>query len=83
MISFTSTGADIDHSINRGRGLYQYRQHNINIHRFGSLLPNEGEQPKFCQLYVYNTENEVGNRMRAINLHDTNVIDPDILENLL
>ncbi|KAK1378676.1 hypothetical protein POM88_025420 [Heracleum sosnowskyi] len=83
MLSFTSMGAHIDHSINRGGGPYQYRQHGINIHRFGSLLPNVGEQPKFCQLYVYDTKNEVDNCMRAINLHDTNVIDPDILENLL
>ena len=27
-------------------------------HRIGSLFPEEGVQPKFSQLYFYDTENE-------------------------
>nr|KYP72056.1 hypothetical protein KK1_011343 [Cajanus cajan] len=34
-----------------------------NYHRIGSLLPNPGEQPKFSQLYIYDTENEVTNKI--------------------
>ncbi|KAI7753347.1 hypothetical protein M8C21_028107, partial [Ambrosia artemisiifolia] len=33
-----------------------------NYHSTGSLLPIEGEQPKFHQLYIYDTDNEVTNR---------------------
>lgn len=76
-------GADIDHFINNDRGPYQYRKHVININRFGILKPIEEEQPKFCHLYIFDTENEVGNRMRALTLHDTNIIYPNILENLV
>ena len=34
-----------------------------NYHRIGSLLPESGQTPKFAQLYIYDTENEVKNRV--------------------
>ncbi|XP_035830079.1 uncharacterized protein LOC118479584 [Helianthus annuus] len=33
-----------------------------NYHAIGSLLPENGGKPKFCQLYIYDTENELANR---------------------
>ncbi|GJQ89676.1 putative PIF1 DNA helicase/replication protein A1-like protein [Tanacetum coccineum] len=50
----------------RGRGPYCYRLHGENKHRIGDLLPEEGKPPKFCQLYIYDTENEIRNRMQAV-----------------
>jgi hypothetical protein len=35
----------------------------------GSMLPPPGEPPKFAQLYIYDTENEVANRMQGLRLH--------------
>ncbi|XP_074306350.1 uncharacterized protein LOC141641592 [Silene latifolia] len=70
MFSFTSMGGKIDHSINQGRGPYTFRMGGQNIHRIGSLLPSTGATPKFCQLYIYDTEKEVENRKKAIS-HDT------------
>ncbi|GKE18129.1 hypothetical protein Tco_1425706, partial [Tanacetum coccineum] len=35
-----------------------------NIRRMGSLLPDEGKPPMFSQLYIYDTENEVQNRIK-------------------
>ncbi|CAH1415538.1 unnamed protein product [Lactuca virosa] len=32
----------------------------------GSLLPTGGSSPKFCQLYIYDTENEISNRSTSI-----------------
>nr|XP_043627847.1 uncharacterized protein LOC122599407 [Erigeron canadensis] len=32
----------------------------------GSLLPAEGDQPKFSQLYIFDSENEEANRERAV-----------------
>ncbi|GJT29014.1 DNA helicase PIF1, ATP-dependent [Tanacetum coccineum] len=32
--------------------------------RMGSLLPDEGKPPMFSQLYIYDTENEVQNRIK-------------------
>ncbi|XP_074297194.1 uncharacterized protein LOC141627892 [Silene latifolia] len=61
-------GGNIDHSINQGRGPYTFRMGGQNIHRIGSLLPSTGATPKFCQLYIYDTEEEVENRKKAIRL---------------
>ncbi|GKG12040.1 hypothetical protein Tco_0346277, partial [Tanacetum coccineum] len=59
MFCFTSFGAKIDHSINKGRAPYTFRINGQNYHRMGTLLPQEGIQPKFSQLYFFDTQNEV------------------------
>lgn len=66
MFSFTSMGGKIDHSINQGRGPYTFRMGGQNCHRIGTLLPDGEARPKFCQLYIYDTEEEVRNRKNAI-----------------
>lgn len=65
MFSFTSMGGKIDHKINSGRAPYVYRMHGQNYHLAGSLLPEEGEEPRFSQLYIYDTDNEVDHRISA------------------
>nr|GEU35210.1 ATP-dependent DNA helicase PIF1-like [Tanacetum cinerariifolium] len=65
MFCFTSFGARIDQSINTGRGLYTFRINGQNYHRIGSLLPALGFQPRYSQLYFFDTDNEVRNRMSA------------------
>jgi hypothetical protein len=30
------------------------------------LLPMPGKEPKFAQLYIYDTDNEIKNRMNAV-----------------
>ena len=37
-----------------------------NFHQIGSLLPNPGNQPKFAQLYIYDTDNETRNRVNSV-----------------
>lgn len=49
----------------------------------GSLIPKDGATPNFCQLYIYDTENEVENRMKSINVQHSNTIEPKILEGLI
>uniref|UniRef100_A0A151UIG2 Helitron helicase-like domain-containing protein n=1 Tax=Cajanus cajan TaxID=3821 RepID=A0A151UIG2_CAJCA len=39
-----------------------------NYHRIGSLLPNPGEKSKFSQLYIYDTENEVANKISIVRM---------------
>ena len=63
MFSFTSIGGNIQSSINDGSGPPQFILHGQNYHRIGSLLPNSGSSPKFAQLYIYDTQNEVSNRL--------------------
>nr|GEV19731.1 hypothetical protein [Tanacetum cinerariifolium] len=53
----------IDQSINVGKGLYTFRINGQNYHRIGSLLPKEGTQPRYAQLWFFDTHNEIRNRL--------------------
>ncbi|XP_076898135.1 uncharacterized protein LOC143551628 [Bidens hawaiensis] len=62
MFAFTSMGGKVDSSINRGNAPFVFRISSQNYHSIGSLLPENGSKPKFSQVYIYDTENEVSNR---------------------
>ncbi|GKB39597.1 hypothetical protein Tco_0884539 [Tanacetum coccineum] len=84
MFCFTSFGARIDHSINTGRGLYTFRINGQNYHRIGSLLPTAGFQPRYAQLYFFDTHNEVKNRMSAfLGGEMAEVVDATIVASLI
>ncbi|KAL6580676.1 hypothetical protein OROMI_006599 [Orobanche minor] len=68
MFAFTSIGAKIDTSINQGKSPSIIKIQGQNYHLMGSLLPSDGEPPKFAQLYIYDTENEVANRINAVSM---------------
>ena len=59
MFVFTSIRGKIDRSINQGEGPPQFILHGQNFHKIGFLLPSNGQHPKFSQLYIYDTENEI------------------------
>jgi hypothetical protein len=63
MFSFTSFGGNVVKSKNDGQGPPNFVISGQNYHRIGSLIPNEGDRPKFAQLYIYDTENEIQNRL--------------------
>nr|GEW97983.1 helitron helicase-like domain-containing protein [Tanacetum cinerariifolium] len=63
MFSMTSFGARVEDFINNGRSLYVFKISGEVYHWIGSLSPNEGDPPRFLQLYIYDTQNEVANRM--------------------
>lgn len=65
VFAFTSPGAKIDRSLANGRGPPNLRIHGQTCHRIGSLLPMPGNAPKFAQLYIYDTENEIEHRVGA------------------
>ena len=52
-------GGKIDASVNQTKGPRTFRLSGQNYHKIGSLLPTKGSTPKFAQLYIYDTENEV------------------------
>ena len=66
MFAFTSIGGRVDGSINHSKGPYDFRMCGQNYHRIGSLLPEIGKRPQFAQLYRYDTENEINNRMNCL-----------------
>ena len=84
LLSFTSIGAKIDYGLLReGGGPYTFRIHGQCHHLIGSLLPEEGQQPKFCQLYIYDTEHESQNRIAIMDRPSSSRgIDGDILREL-
>ncbi|XP_074353358.1 uncharacterized protein LOC141692425 [Apium graveolens] len=83
IFAFTSIGGNIDHSINNGRAPYVYRLNGQNHHVFGSLIPKDNETPKFCQLYIYDTINEVDNRLRWVSVHDRESVDKEVVRGLI
>jgi len=63
MFVFTSPGTKVDTRYNTSRGPPTFRIHGQVHHLIGSLLPMPNNSPKFAQLYIYDTENEVKNRL--------------------
>ncbi|KAI5419750.1 hypothetical protein KIW84_043783 [Lathyrus oleraceus] len=65
VLSFTSIGVHVDENILAfGRGIYTFRAQGAFYHNIGGFYPNEGVRPRFLQLYIYDTDNELHNRMQ-------------------
>jgi hypothetical protein len=69
MFCFTSPGMNFDYKFGGRRGPPTIRIQGQPCHHMGSMLPPPGETPKYAQLYIYDTENEVANRMQGLRLH--------------
>jgi len=65
MFSFTSPGMKMDTQINNGKGPPTLRMQGQTHHRIGSMLPLPGVSPKYAQLYIFDTDNEISNRMKS------------------
>ena len=84
ILAFTSMGAQIDHSVMHKTGPFTYRIHGQNAHRIGSLLPKAGQPPKFSQLYIVDTANEVQNRISTVKrTAKVGELDPNIVKELI
>ncbi|XP_050916147.1 uncharacterized protein LOC127131262 [Lathyrus oleraceus] len=65
VLSFTSIGVHVDENIlASSRGIYTFRAQGAFYHNIGGFYPNEGVRPRFLQLYIYDTDNELHNRMQ-------------------
>ncbi|KAL3620039.1 hypothetical protein CASFOL_034951 [Castilleja foliolosa] len=83
MFAFTSMGGKIDRSINRGNAPPVFKMHGQNYHYIGGLLPTEGQQPKFAQLYIYDTSNEVSNRINSVrSSENAKTLQEDVVDEL-
>lgn len=70
MFSFTLTGAKLHRTFNDGRGPYTFHLNGHNHHRIGCLFPTHDDgRPRFSQLYIYDTKNEVENKFYALHQH--------------
>lgn len=84
LFAFTSMGANIDKAINCGEGPYVFRINGQVHHRIGGLLPKPNSIPKIAELYIFDTENEIANRIRALQQEENDDIDidPNIVQGL-
>jgi hypothetical protein len=71
MFAFTSLGVHVDKSVNVGNGPYVFKICGVVCHQIGSLLPPaENLVPKFAQLYIYDTEHEIDQRMNIFSIDE-------------
>jgi hypothetical protein len=65
VMSFTSLGVHTDETVHAtSRGIYTFRAQGSIYHKIGGFHPNQGSRPRFLQLYIYDTDNELQNRMK-------------------
>ncbi|KAH9835234.1 uncharacterized protein C8Q71DRAFT_676050, partial [Rhodofomes roseus] len=64
VFAFTSLGVQIDDSVNRGPGPYVFRIHGELCHRSGSLDPPSGQPRSYAQLFVYDAQAALAERVR-------------------
>nr|GEX37961.1 helitron helicase-like domain-containing protein [Tanacetum cinerariifolium] len=83
MFSMTSLGANVDNSINNGKGPYVFRVSGQIYHWIGAMCPEEGERPRFVQLYIYDTDNEVSNQMTHFGGQQQGGLKKEIVEGLI
>ncbi|CAL1353730.1 unnamed protein product [Linum trigynum] len=80
--SFTSMGAKVDQRLLNSRGPYSMVICGENYHLIGSLLPPNGERPKFAQLYLFDPSTEVEDRMANFSSNDE-VLKAEIVSGLI
>jgi len=62
-LAFASMGSNIDHKV-AGGGPYCFRIHGQIYRRTStSVVPPEGQTPKYAQLYILDAELPIGQRM--------------------
>lgn len=82
--AFTSMGGKVDHEINKHGGPYVFRINGQIYHLHGSLTPADGQKPKFAQLYIYDTDNEVSNRLGFAKCDDgNNSLQEEVVRDIL
>ncbi|KAM0840853.1 hypothetical protein ACQ4PT_059380 [Festuca glaucescens] len=92
LFAFTSMGANVDRSLKSKKGPDYFKISGQTHHRLGSLLPAKDDSvppkydsPKYAELYIYDTSNEVDNRIRALHPDDSSDsgLDKDVVAALI
>ncbi|PWA90990.1 helitron helicase-like domain-containing protein [Artemisia annua] len=83
MFAMTPLGATVDESINNGRGPYVFKVSGQIYHWIGGLCPPPGKDPRFLQLYIYDTQHEVENRLSHFPAHQRHQLDIEIIRGLI
>ena len=68
---------EVDNTVLNGHGPYSLRMHGEMYHKMGSLLPRDGQQLAYAQLYIYDDQAALA----ACNLRNPN-LDPFLMGEL-
>ena len=63
-LAFTSLGVEFDRHTVQGSGPAAFRIHGALYHLMGSLIPAEGQEPSYAQLYIYDPQEATDRRTR-------------------
>ena len=83
MFAMTSFGATVDNSINTGGAPYVFRVSGQIYHFIGSFCPSGDNNPRFLQMYVYDTDHEVRHRLSHFDPRESRVLREDIVQGLI
>jgi hypothetical protein len=83
MFAMTSMGAKVINSINDGHGPYVFKISGQVCHRVGSLIPSQGRRPEYAQLYIFDTDHEVSNRISVASSSTQFHANEDIVRSLI
>nr|GEV14731.1 DNA helicase [Tanacetum cinerariifolium] len=75
--------ANVDSSVNKGKGPYVFRVTGLIYHWIGSMRPDERQALRFLQLYIHDTANEVNNRMANFGDEHESPLKKEIVEGLI
>lgn len=75
VFSFTSMGVTLDEAFTNAPGVHTFRAHGSVYHKIGPLLPTPGTRPRFLQMFIYDTEHEIENRLRERNTLNRHLIE--------
>ena len=60
--AFTSVGVKFDESVTRSSGPYAFKIHGALYHRTGALVPDQGQDASYAQLYILDPEDALNQR---------------------
>ncbi|GJW79060.1 type I inositol polyphosphate 5-phosphatase 12-like protein [Tanacetum coccineum] len=83
MFAMTSFRDKVDDSVNNGSGPYVFKVAGQISHWMGSLCPPSDQNTRFLQMYIYDTNNEVSNRLRYFGGGEYGDLKPEIGETLI
>ncbi|XP_076921738.1 uncharacterized protein LOC143583277 [Bidens hawaiensis] len=83
MFAMTSFGAKVDRSVNNGSAPYVFKVPGQISHWLGSMCPVKGQPPRFLQMYVYDTANEIRNRLTQFNQREDGNLNEDIIRSIV
>ncbi|KAI5430874.1 hypothetical protein KIW84_035128 [Lathyrus oleraceus] len=63
-----------------GHAIYTSRAQGVIYHKIGGFHPNQGSRPRYLQLYIYDTDHELQNRMRENPILNQAVVKRDMIQ---